>query len=99
MKVTWKVTRQRLPPAAACSSRTAMNVLTFSSTLSQLEPSITLSWVSLVEPFQDTFTSDATGTIRSAQAVAPLPGKLPLVVRFSLTPYSAHRSRTSSKCR
>ena len=37
--------------------------------------SMTLSWVFLVEPFQDTLTSEVTGTMRSAQVLAPRRGK------------------------
>ena len=99
MKVSWKVTRQRLPPPAAWSSLTPTNARTFSTTRSQLEPSITRSWVSPVAPFHDTFTSEPTGAIRSAHARAPRPGKVPLVVRLSFTPYSTHRSMISSICR
>ena len=63
-----------------------MKVLTLSRTRSQLEPSMTCSWVSFVAPFQDTLTSEPTGTMRSAQARAPRPGNVPLVVRFQLDP-------------
>ena len=76
-----------------------MNDRTLSRTVSQFDPSMTFSWVSLVAPFHDTFTSDVTGTIRSAHVLAPRLGNVPLVVRLSLTPYSAHRSRISSKWR
>ena len=62
-------------------------------------PSITFSWVSLAKPFHDTFTSEVTGTMRSAQPLAPRRGKVPLVVRLSLTPYQAQSSRISSKSR
>ena len=98
MNVSCSVTRHRLPPLAAWASLTSMNLRTLSSTVSQSDPSMTFSWVVFVAPFHDTFTSDVTGTIRSAQALAPSLGKVPLVVRLSLTPNSAHRSRISSKC-
>ena len=57
------------------------------------------SCVFLLAPFQEILTSDATGTMRSAHAAAPFFGNVPLVVRFSFTPYSAHRSMISSKWR
>lgn len=78
MKVSWKVTRQRFPPEAACASRTSSSVFTLPSTFSQREPGMTSSWVRFVAPFQEIFTSEVTETMRSAHARAPRPGKVPL---------------------
>src|SRR6266581_295564 len=65
---------------------------------SQRVPSMICSCVSLRAPFQDIFTSDATGTILSAHALAPRPGNVPFVVRFSFTPKRLHKFIISYIC-
>jgi hypothetical protein len=66
---------------------------------SQRVPIMICSWVSAVAPFQEIFTSEVTGTMRSAQARAPRRGKVPLVVRLSLTPCAAELEDLLEVCR
>ena len=94
--VTWNETRQRRPPARASASRAATSARTFSTAASRESPGITAAAVAGVAPFQEIFTSDATGTSRAAQAAAPRPGKVPFVVTFSESARSAQRSTRPS---
>lgn len=97
MKVTWSVRRQWLIFCCETWSRMVAKSWIFFRICGKEVPIMIFCCVQGLDPLKEILTSEATGVMSSAHFFAPNRGKVPLVVRLSLTLYFLQISRIFSK--